>query len=471
MITQSVDVSDQELSDVFFLRNQKLKIDYLEFSQSEITEEVPVSDEEARAYYDKNPEKYRVDEMARAQYIVFDPQEFVGRMDIAPEDIQDCYNADLERFTEPQQVRARHILLKADKQAEPEKAQAVRKQAEELLEKIKKGADFAALAKKHSQDEASAAEGGDLGFFGKGVMVPPFEKVAFSLQPGELSEIVETQFGYHIIKVEEKNPRRVRSLLEVREEIVRELQQEAAEREVRKASRRAFNRLFKSRDLEGYAETNDLSLRETGLFSFGGGPEDAQSENAFSKQLFALQVDELAPVFAIGKKYYLIKLKEKKEAHIAPLEGVRDAVVTAVQREKRLELARGQAQDALRVLSENGFDWAAVAKKNRLEIKTVELTRSGEFVPGLGRNPALKQAAFRLKDGQTADRVFATESSSVLVRARQKILPSQEAFEQEKKALRQQLLQAKQQEAFDHYIIELKKQYPVDIDRDLFETL
>jgi len=470
MITQSVDVSDQELSDVFFLRNQKLKIDYLEFSQSGITEDVAVGDEEIKAYYDKNADTYRIEEMARARYIVFDPQEFIGRMTIEPEDIQDCYNAERSRFVEPEQVRARHILLKADREAEPQKAQAAREQAQELLEKIKNGAAFAALAKKYSQDEASAGEGGDLGFFARGVMVGPFEEVAFSLKPGDLSEIVETPFGYHIIRLEEKKPRRVRPLDEVRGEIVRELQQGEAENEVRRASRRAFNRLFKSGDLEGYAKTNGLSVRETELFVFGAGPEDAQSENAFSKQLFTLQPDELASVFAIGKKYYLIKMKEKKEAHIAPLEDVRDAVQTAVQREKRFELARQQAGEALKALAENNFDWAAVAKKNRLKIKTVELTRSGDFVAGLGRNPALKQAAFKLEDGQTADQVFATESSSVLIRAQQKILPTQEAFEQEKKALRQQLLQAKQQEAFDQYIIELKKQYPVDVDRDLFET-
>jgi len=360
--------------------------------------------------------------------------------------------------------------LKVDRNAEPQKTQAVQKQAKGLQEKIKNGADFAVLAKKYSQDEATAATGGDLGFFKRGAMVGPFEEVAFSLQPGEVSDVVETPFGYHIIKLEEKKTKRVRPLEEVRDELVRDLQQELAEREVRMAARRAFNRLFSSKDLEGYAQENGLTLRKTKLFVFGQGPEDTQSENAFSKQAFALQLNELSPAFSINKKYYLAKLTEKKQSHIAKLEAVRDTVLTEVQRKKRFERARQQAENALKMIAENEIDWEAAAKKFQLEIKQVEVTRTGDFVPGLGRNPELKQAAFTLEAGQTADRVFATESSSVLLRAQAKTLPPKDAFEAEKEQLRKQLVQAKQQETLKSYIQTLKDQYIVDIDQELFET-
>ena len=471
MITQAVNVSEQELLEAFQLRGEKLTLDYLEFSQSDITEDMPVSDGELQAYYDQNAETYRINEMAQAQYIVFDPKDYAGRMSVETEDILDIYNADQERFVEPEQIRARHILLTVDKAGDPQKAAAVQKEAQTLLEKIKNGADFASLAKNYSQDKATADAGGDVGFFKRGAMVGPFEQVAFGLQPGEVSDIVETQFGYHIIKLEERKPKRVRPLEEVREELVRELQQELAEREVRTASRRAFNRLFSSRDLEGYAKDNGLTLRKTELFAFGAGPEDKQSENAFSQQAFSLQPDELSPVFSINKKYYLIKLNEKKQSHIAPLDTVRDAVLTEVQRKKRFERARQQAENALKLLTENGFDWAAAAKKFRLDIKQAEVTRTGDFVPGLGRTPELKQAAFKLANGQTADRVFATDSSSVLVRAGLTLLPPESAFEVEKEQLRQQLVAAKQQETLSRYIQKLKEKYSVDIDRELFEAL
>jgi peptidyl-prolyl cis-trans isomerase C len=153
------------------------------------------------------------------------------------------------------------------------------------------------------------------------------------------------------------------------------------------------------------------------------------------------------------------------------LDTVREAVRTEVQRKKRFERARQQAENALKMLTENGFDWQAAAKKFQREIKQAEVPRTGDFVPGLGRNPELKQAAFKLENGQTADRVFATDTSSVMVRAGLTLLPPESAFEEEKEQLRQQLITAKQQEAFNRYIQQLKAQYSVDIDRELFEAL
>jgi peptidyl-prolyl cis-trans isomerase D len=471
MLLQAVSVSEQELFEFFRLRGERLNIAYVEFSQSDISDDLPVSQDELQAHYDQNAEQYRISEMVDAHYIVFDPKDYVGRMHVEEEEIKVFYAADQTRFYEPEQIRARHILLKADSAAEPEKAQAARAQANALLEQINGGADFAELAKKYSQDEATAATGGDLGFFGRGVMVGPFDDAAFALQPGETSDVVETRFGFHIIRLEEKKPARLQPFDDVRAEIVRELQQEMAEREVRTASRRAFNRLFSSRDLEGYAQQEGLSLRTTGLFSYGSGPEDAQSENAFSRQAFALSTDELSPVFAINKKYYLLKLAEKKPSHIPPLEDVIDDVRSAVQRKKRFERARQMAQDALAMLAKPGVDWDTVAGKYRLEIKQAELTRTGDSVPGLGRNPELKAAAFALEDGQTADRVFTTDSSHVLVRALSRTVPPEENFENEKELLRQQLVQAKQQEAFNRYIQSLKERYSVSVDVELFEAL
>lgn len=471
MVTQAVNVSGRELLEMYRLRGEKVKIDYLAFSQADITQNLPVTSQELQEHYDRNPEHFRVKETVRAQYLVFDPAAYAGRMAVEEADIRDCYNADRARFSEPEQIRARHILLKVDAEAGPEKKQAVREQAAALGEQAKGGADFAALAREHSQDEATAAEGGDLGFFGRGVMVPAFEQAAFALQPGELSDVVETPFGFHVIRLEEKKPARVRPLDEVRPEIVRELQQDMAEREARTASRRAFNRLFASRDLEGYAQANESDVETTDFFAFGQGPGDAQNDNAFSRQVFALQPDELSPVFSIGKKYYLVKLIDKKPSHIAPLEAVRDSVETEVLRAKRIDRAREMAREAQAALKENGFDWEAVAKKNKLEIKQAELTRTGDYVPGLGRNPELKKAAFRLEEGRTADSLFSTENGSVLIRARQKILPPEDGFEREKETLRRQLVQEKQQETFKRFIQELKERYSVTVDRDLFEAL
>src|SRR4029079_13954738 len=121
----------------------------------------------------------------------------------------------IQQYSTPEQVRASHILLKTEGKDDA----AVKKQAEDLLAQLKKGADFAELAKKNSQDEGSAVKGGDLDFFGKGAMVPEFDKVAFALQPGQISDLVKSQYGYHIIKVTDRRAATTKSLADVRAQI------------------------------------------------------------------------------------------------------------------------------------------------------------------------------------------------------------------------------------------------------------
>ena len=124
------------------------------------------------------------------------------RATVTGQQIERSYNDNIQQYSTPEQVRASHILLKTEGKDDA----AVKKQAEDLLAQIKKGASFEELAKKNSQDEASAAKGGDLDFFNKGQMVPEFDKAAFSLPLGQLSDLVKTSFGYHIIKVTERKP-------------------------------------------------------------------------------------------------------------------------------------------------------------------------------------------------------------------------------------------------------------------------
>jgi peptidyl-prolyl cis-trans isomerase C len=145
--------------------------------------------------------------------------EIASKIAVKPEQVQDFYAKNPEQFKQEERVRASHILIAFPEKADaPAKAQAKAK-ADQVLKDVKAGKDFAALAKEHSQDPGSAVNGGDLGFFQKGQMVGPFNDVAFTLAPGAISDVVETQFGYHIIKVAEKQPSRAVPLEEVRPQL------------------------------------------------------------------------------------------------------------------------------------------------------------------------------------------------------------------------------------------------------------
>jgi parvulin-like peptidyl-prolyl isomerase len=177
-------------------------------------------------------------------------REVVDKIKVSEEDMKQYYKANREQFKKPEEVKARHILIKVSKDASPDEKKTARKKADEILAKIKKGEDFASLAEKYSDDPGSAKKGGDLGYFPRGRMVKPFEDAAFSLNPGEVSDIVETKFGYHIIKLEEKRPAGYQPFEAVkntiRKELIKKVQNEKLKEYV--------NRLMKERNVKLYPE-------------------------------------------------------------------------------------------------------------------------------------------------------------------------------------------------------------------------
>ena len=187
LVKSAARVSDKEIRERFLSENEKIKIEYLAFSPDQIKEKPPVSEQEIESYYKKHAEEFRVPELVKCDYIIFSPQAFENKVVVQSVDLKSYYQMDIERFVEPKKVKARHILLKVAKTDPPEKEQAVKKRAEELLQKLKNKEDFAKLAEKNSEDPGSAAKGGDLGYFKQGDMVKPFEEAAFALKPGELS--------------------------------------------------------------------------------------------------------------------------------------------------------------------------------------------------------------------------------------------------------------------------------------------
>ena len=224
-VTDWVAVSDAEIEREYRRRNEKVKLDLVVFSADQLRNEMKVSDSELAAYFEKNKERYRIGETRKIKYLLVDVDALKAKTVVPPGDVERSYQQNLAQYQTPEQVRASHILLETAGKDEA----AVRAEAERLLKQVKDGADFAALAKKHSADEASAAQGGDLDYFGRGRMVKEFDDVAFSLEPGTVSDLVKTQFGFHIIKVVDKKPATTRPLEEVRAQIADQLAYERAQ--------------------------------------------------------------------------------------------------------------------------------------------------------------------------------------------------------------------------------------------------
>ncbi len=199
-VTEWVSVAGKDVDQEFVRRNDKVKLEMVTFAADKFRPDVKVDDAELTPYFEAHKEQYRIGEKRKIRFVLVDVDAMRAASRPTAREVERAYNDSIELYSTPEQVRASHILLKTAGKKEDE----VKAKAEQILKELKAGGDFAALAKKYSEDEGSAKQGGDLDFFGKGRMDPAFEEAAFELKPGEISDVVKSQYGFHIIKVTDK---------------------------------------------------------------------------------------------------------------------------------------------------------------------------------------------------------------------------------------------------------------------------
>ena len=269
LITQGVNVSDQELEKEYRNRNEKVKIAFVALESAMYTSSVVASEEDLKTFFDGSRENYRIPEQRKVNYLFINAARLSSSAQVSETELRNYYEQNLQTYKMPERVRAAHILFKTEGKT-PEDVAKIRTKAMDVLKQAKSGADFAALAKKHSED-TTASNGGDLGFFGRGQMVPPFESSAFSLGIGAISDLVTSQFGFHIIKVLEKQEARTQKFEEVANLIRPTLAQQKADRLAQDLSDKAYSRTRTSATLEQIARDLNLEMVTSPFFTQGEG--------------------------------------------------------------------------------------------------------------------------------------------------------------------------------------------------------
>lgn len=205
-IADSVFVMGEEVDNIIGLVNQSRDIEYVIFDANQLAKNIQLSDVDLHAYYDSNKSEFMTTESADISYVLIDKavmeKEVMATQKPTEQELKDSYNESIARYTTPERRSASHILLTLSPDAKPDDVEKVKKEADDLYNKIKAGASFAQLAKEYSKDPGSAANGGSLGYFGPGEMVPDFEKAVYNAKQGDVLPPIRTEFGYHIIKVD-----------------------------------------------------------------------------------------------------------------------------------------------------------------------------------------------------------------------------------------------------------------------------
>lgn len=452
--TDGIQVSDNEVQLLYQRENAQVAVRYVVLTASQFEAQVTPADEDLQAYYEAHKENYREPEQRQLQYVAVPLQRFAQPQAPGAEEMQAYYNRHIDTFQRQEQVRARHILLKVASGATAEQDAEVRARAESVLAALNNGGDFAALAKQHSEDPGSAAQGGDLGLFPRGQMVPPFEAAAFSLAPGQLSDLVRTPYGWHIILVEDHIDAGTRTLTEVEAEILTKLQEEKA-REAATIFVDDFLSALEASPSQflSLAQKHELEVVTPPVVAATGRVEGLDNVPDLVKRAFTLPELGIDAVQSQDGTYYAFQVTEVRPSLLQDLAAVKARVTSEVRAERSAELARKQAEEWVTALQAGTTTLAALAEPLALPVVETGLYKYREPIPQLGGVPEFSRVAF----GLAVDAVgVAREGTRHFV---MQVMDRREAdlqvYETDKAEYRTRLLEQKRQRAsteFQQYL-------------------
>ena len=460
-ITDGVVVSDADVSAEFRRRSELIRAEYVHIDTARFETAIQPSEDEIRARFEANRDRYRLPERRVLSFLLVDPVELRAKVLPTGTEIENYYRNNPSEFTTPPQVCARHVLVKVKQNAsatEGHEDGEARALAEAALVRLKKGEAFETVAKERSED-SSAPTGGSLGCFGQGQMVPEFETVAFSLLPGAMSDLVKSPFGYHIIKVDSKVDGMVVPLEQARQRIEGELQDSKSRALAGQAAEAVMAALRKNQTLEQIASAQGLVVKKSEPLQLGKGWGVLTSPVLLSRA-FELKAKETAKEgFQAGSGAAFIRLEEVLPPRIPELAEVREEVrkdlIKVLAREKAREMARGLVADAERV----GLEKAA-ARIKAVRVETKGLVGRGQAFTEIPQSPMFEDHVFDLPEKRFSPPIDTT-SGVAIARVIEKKSSDETALVLQRDAIRESLVAAKKDRLFSSYLQTLADRFPV----------
>jgi peptidyl-prolyl cis-trans isomerase D len=345
-------ISEAELKERFGFDYREKKFSYVAFDTAEYEKKVLVTDKELADYFAKNKDKYLSQPEVELKYVLF-PFDSGSATPVSDEEISAYYEQHRDEFTDNETRRARHILLKVGADAGAAEVAAKKARAEALLQEAQAGKDFADLARKNSEDKASAAQGGDLGFFGRGQMVKNFEDKVFGMDKGGLT-VVRTDFGFHVVKLEDVRPGRAKSLSEAKDEVVAAIRKTAAKNLAFKQASESYEKIILAGSLDKFAAAGGITPKQTGLFGLDNPPALLKDEPAFQLAVTNLKKGELSSIIDGQSAYAVFFAQDVRAPRPPDLFKVREQVKADFAKERAVELARAGAERFLAALKAGG---------------------------------------------------------------------------------------------------------------------
>lgn len=382
---EGVVVTPEEIEREYKRKNDKVKLDYVVYTPGDLNSQVTASPEEIKAYYDRNRTQFMTPEKRSFRMLIADEGRMGAVVETSEQQLRTVYGNRIEQYRTPERVKARHILVKTQGKPEGETSKLEAKAAD-LLKQIKGGADFAELAKKNSEDPVSGAQGGDLGWVTRGQMVKPFEEAVFSLKPKDLSGVVKTEYGFHIVQALEREAARVRPFEEVRAELETEAKREAVYGRMQQAIDQARAELARNpQQAEQIASRHNLIVAGADGWTRGAPIPEIGTNPELEANIAALRQGEVTPVIQTSPNRLTVAVvtavEAPKPSEFAAVEAqVRDRIVA----EKASKLAEQKIRDVRDKMQSMSGNFAAAAKALGLEVKTTQFFGQEGAADGIG---------------------------------------------------------------------------------------
>ena len=450
LITDGISVGLPEIQDEFRYENEKVKLDYVLIKPDDLLGRVNADDSEVKAYYDKNKANFQIPEKRAARYALLDLAQLRQSVPLSDDELQTLYQQNIQQYQVPNRVHVEHILLFTTGKTDAE-VEEIRKKALDILGQAKKkGANFEELAKKFSEDPGSKAKGGDLGWLMQGQTVPEFEKAAFSLNKGEMSGLIRTQYGFHIIKVLDKETAHTTPFEEVKDSIRAPLLLQKVDAEAGNIADKMSAEIRQSNKttLDGLAQKYHLSLAESRPVAANEPLLELGNSQEVKDQLFRLRQGDLSLPIRTDRGYVVISVQQILPTHQGTLEEVREKVLTELKQQKAAQLAQARAKELERRVKA-GEKFAPASKALGFDPKTSEMFARSGSVPGLGSGKQLS-AAFTLKSGEVGS-PLELSSNWAVYQVVEKTEANPADFEKQKKTIADTLVQSKRTLAFEAF--------------------
>jgi peptidyl-prolyl cis-trans isomerase D len=462
LITGSALVTESDVRREFEKQNTKVKFDYAVLRKDDLLKQINPSEAELKAFYERNKATYNnsIPEKRKVEYVVLDTAKIEAGVTVSREDLQAYYDQHRDDYRVPEQVNVSHILIKTpqpgpDGKVDSKGVEEARKKAEDVLKQLQAGGNFADLAKKYSEDPGSGKNGGSLGWIGKGRTVPEFEQAAFSLAKGATSGLVQSSYGFHIIRVDDKQAAHVKTLDEVKDQIEGSIKQQKA---AQVAASQVNGLLIQARSqgLPKAAAAKGLNVISTDFVSRTDNLPGIGNSPQFMGAVFGTAEKAPPDQVQVAQGYAIFDVLAIKPAATPAFEEIRSRVEEEFKNERVAALLTQKTQElADRAKAEH--DLKKAAKEAGAIIKTSDFVLPDGQVPDIGSMSGGASAAFTLKMTEISGPIT-NGTTGVVLSVLERQEPTPQDFEAKKDQIRDALIQNQEQEMFNLFLSNLRAQ-------------